>query len=81
MLTVLPRGDFAPPEGKTWTELQIDLESDDAQRYLGVRPERLRQWVARGRVKRGSAPNTYDMGSVLAYLHERQLAGEPTCEA
>ena len=74
-MNALVRKDWTPPgDLKEWPLGKIALSSDEVQRYLGVQPERLRQWVARGRVAR--IGTDYDMGSILAYLWQRQQAGE-----
>lgn len=50
----------------------IHMTSAEVWQTLGVRPDRLRQWVARGNVIKVGR-DLVDMGSVMAYMHERGI--------
>lgn len=49
----------------------IHMSSEEVWLALGVRPDRLRQWVARGHVVKVDR-DTFDMASVMNYLASRE---------
>lgn len=76
----LDRMDFTPPgNAEQWREGAIRVTSEEARLYLkgAVTPELLRQWHARGNIKR-IGRDRFDLGSILNYLMERQQRGKLT---